>query len=132
MRLAGAAVALVVAAWFGLSAYQAHYADAARARIGRLPNPTAAQTAQITRDLDRAATLNPDRGVTLLRARAAFQQPDLPRSYRLIAAVTRAEPDNVEAWALLAFATINHHVDALHRRAEAEVRRLSPPVPPPS
>lgn len=132
MRLAGALVAVVVAAWFGLSAYQAHYADRAREQIGRLPDPTAAQTARIERDLDRAGTLNPDRGITLLRARAAFQQPDLPRSYALIQRVTRAEPENLEAWALLAFATVNHGVDALHRRAQEQVRRLSPPVPPPT
>jgi predicted Zn-dependent protease len=131
VRIAGAVAALAVAAWFGLGVYQAHNADAAREAIGRLPDPTAAQTERIRAELDRAATLNPDRGITLLRARAAFQQPDLPRAYRLIQQVTRAEPDNIEAWALLAFATVNHHADALNRAAEAQVRRLGPPVPAP-
>jgi predicted Zn-dependent protease len=132
IRALGAAAAVIVAAWFALGAYQAVNQADARDEIARLPAPTAAQTREIKRRLDRADTLNPDRGVTILRARAALQEPDLPRAVQLLQGVVRDEPENLEAWSLLAFATLDQPGEkALHDRAEAAQRRLSPPVPNP-
>ena len=130
VRVLAVAVALVVAAWFAVGVRQAASVDAAQAEIGKLPDPTPDRLQRIERRLDRAEWLDVGQAVEIVRARAVLQQLDLPRGRRLLLRVLAAEPENVEAWALLSFATLDD-APRLHERALAALRRLSPPVPAP-
>jgi hypothetical protein len=79
--------------------------------------------------LGRAGTLNPDAAVDLTRAQWRLRAGDRSGAIALATAVARREPRNIDAWTELLFAT--GRGDPLHRRAQAAIRRLSPPVPAP-
>jgi predicted Zn-dependent protease len=124
------AIALVVAAWFGLGIRQAGDTRDAAAIVSRLEALSPAQSAHAADLLDAAGTLNPDRHVEVLRAELALHHRDVPRARRLLEGVVADEPENIEAWALLAEA-LRRSDAAAARRAQAQVRRLAPPVPAP-
>jgi predicted Zn-dependent protease len=127
MRLAATAAALLVCAWFGLGVVQSVSADAAADSLTRHPDPNPEQAAEIERHLDRAGFLNPDEKVRLMRAQLAVQLGDYQRAQELLEAVVAEHPDDLEAWATLAFATAGRDPE-VHARARAAIRRLSPPV----
>ena len=71
--------------------------------------------------------LNPDRRPGLFEGVILGKQGDFPGAVAAIGRVTRAEPENIEAWGLLASAA-KRTDPALAARARATARKLSPPV----
>jgi predicted Zn-dependent protease len=123
VRLLLIAVALTAGAWLAVQERAARADDA----LTRLIFENKARSPEAERLLDRARTLNPDRRPDLLEAVMRGRRGDLRGAVAILERVTRAEPENVEAWASLASAAAR--VDpALARRARARVRALSPPV----
>jgi predicted Zn-dependent protease len=71
--------------------------------------------------------LNPDRRPDLFEAVILGRKGDFKGAVALIGKVTQAEPENIEAWGLLASAA--ERVDPkLAAEARARARALSPPV----
>jgi Tfp pilus assembly protein PilF len=91
--------------------------------------PSAQQVAATRAKLPTAERWNPDTtprvDIGVLEVRA--------KQYRAagadFAAVTREEPDNAQAWSLLAFAA-QRYDSGLAAKARARARALEPPVPP--
>lgn len=99
-----ALLALVVAAWFGLSWYQAQQTGKASALVNAGGRLSASQERQ-TRDALRAAgTLNPDLQVDVLRGQLALDQGRYRTAIRALGSVTAREPLNLTAWAELGIA----------------------------
>ena len=111
--------AVLVAAWFALGVVQATGTSAAQDALDRRDDASGA--------LDRAAVLNPDQTVDVLRAQQAANAGDLPQAQRILERVVDAHPDDLEAWFRLALAT-REREPAVAQRAAAAARRLSPPV----
>lgn len=122
------ASSVVVCAWFVLGAVQTHDENDATALIDQPGAPSAALTARIMHLLDGAATLNPDRDIDLLRSQAESRAGENRAASWTALGVARAEPQNIDAWTVLAFAA--RHVDpAQARLALVEQTKLAPPVP---
>jgi predicted Zn-dependent protease len=96
-RVAVVAVALVAVAWFALGIHQSADLSAASAIASR-PHPTAAAARHADALLDSAATLNPDRTVDITRAQLALARGDDARARAILLGVTRAEPQDLDAW----------------------------------
>jgi predicted Zn-dependent protease len=96
-RVAVVAVSLVVVAWFALGIHQNADLSAATAIAAR-PHPTAAANRHADALLDSAAVLNPDRTVDITRAQLALARGDSARARTILLALTRAEPQNLDAW----------------------------------
>jgi hypothetical protein len=76
-----------------------------------------------------ASRLTPDPRPRMYRAAIAIRADDLAAATRELRAVVADEPENLEAWSLLARAADG--VDpVLAARAAARARELAPPVPP--
>jgi hypothetical protein len=129
-RWAILASALVVCAWFAIGAVQTHDENAATALIDQPSTPPAALTARIMQLLDGAGTLNPDRNVGLLRSEAQSRAGRTTAAVRTALAVTRAEPLNIDAWSVLAFAA-QQADPSLARLARRQQTELAPPEPAP-
>jgi predicted Zn-dependent protease len=71
--------------------------------------------------------LNPDHRADLFEAVILGRQGDFRGAVTAIQRVTRAEPENIEAWGLLASAA-KRTDPALAARAQQRARELSPPV----
>lgn len=100
-------VAVAAIAWFALGVRQAHDVNAASSILGAGASLTAAQAAHVQSLLHDAGQLNPDLGVTLLRSQLALRRGD-PAGARAIAlGVTRAEPDDLQAWVAYGRASAN-------------------------
>ncbi len=122
------AVAVIACAWFALGAYQAREQDRATALIDQPGTPSPALTTRILALLDNAGTLNPDRNVALLRSQALTRAGRPVPAVRIARQVVVAEPRNIDAWTVLAFAA--QSVDpALARLARLAQTQLAPPVP---
>ena len=91
------AAAVIAVAWFALLVVQTHATNAASAIVasGRV---TPAQGDHAAALLDTAARVNPDQTVGLLRSQLAEARGETSRARRLAMEVTRAEPDNAQAW----------------------------------
>jgi hypothetical protein len=127
-RLAILAVALVVCAWFVLGTVQTRDQDQATALMARSGRPAPAVTARILALLDAASTLNPDRAIALLRSQAQTRAGRSAAAVASALAVTRAEPQNANAWFELGFAA-GRTRPRLGRLASERIRQLVPPVP---
>lgn len=130
LRAAGVVAALLVCAWFALGLRQTTAANEVRARLARVAVRTPADAARTSQLLDRAGALNPDAGIDVLRADAAFAQGHTARARTLLLDVTRREPESFDAWATIAIAFARAD-PALAAGARAQLRRLSPPAPAP-
>ncbi|MGA2008914.1 MAG: hypothetical protein ABSH51_00055 [Solirubrobacteraceae bacterium] len=128
LRLAIVVWALLACAWFALGAVQTHDENAAIALIDQPGTPSATQTARILALLHGAARLNPDRNIALYRSQAQTRAGDSAAAVRTALSVTRAEPLNIDAWTVLAFAA-QRTDPAQSRRAQREQLTLAPPVP---
>jgi Flp pilus assembly protein TadD len=128
-RFAIAALAVAACAWFVIGVIQSHNQSRATALINGGGTPTAAQTAQIEHWLDRAATLNPDRTIDLLRAQAEVRAGQGAKALALMKRVVADEPRNADAWVVFGFAAQSQS-PALARLAHAELLKLVPRVPP--
>ncbi|HET9101950.1 MAG TPA: tetratricopeptide repeat protein [Solirubrobacteraceae bacterium] len=120
--------AVIACAWFALGAVQTSDQNRATDLIDSLHAPSRAQTTEILGLLDTAGTLNPDRNIDLLRAQALIRSGHADAGLAVARRVVAAEPDNIDAWTVLGFAARPAH-PAQFRHAEAELRRLAPPVP---
>jgi hypothetical protein len=74
--------------------------------------------------------LNADRMPSLLRGVIVLRSGDAAGAADQFAAITRDEPENLPAWALLARAAGEKGDEALAERARARQAELAPPVPP--
>ena len=117
-------VAIVVCAWFVLGIRQAHEINRATSIIAQTGTIPAAQLRAAAAALRSAGTLNPDAGVTILRARLAVKQQDPRRAERILKTVVRDEPMNLEAWIWLAGVSLIDPPEA--RIALAHIARLDP------
>jgi predicted nicotinamide N-methyase len=121
------AAAVVVCAWFALGAVQTHDEDRATTLVDRFSTPSPALTARILSMLSTAGTLNPDRNIELLRSEALTRAGRKAAGIAAARSVTRAEPQNVDAWVVLDFAAGS--IDpALSSLARAQEQKLAPPV----
>jgi Flp pilus assembly protein TadD len=71
--------------------------------------------------------LNPDRRPDLFEGVILGRRGDFPGAVKAFQRVTSAEPENIEAWGLLASAA-ERTDPKLAAQAQAAARRLSPPV----
>ena len=126
-RIALALVALVIAGWLAVEAIGAHAETQLRAIAFAGSAPDRATRARADTLLARAERLNPDQRPELYRAVLQSREGDRRGALRTLAAVTRAEPENLEAWALLAEAARGYDA-GLAARAAARSRELAPPV----
>lgn len=121
-------LALAAAGWYVVGIRQAHDVNRASAIVsgtGRLSAPQARRAAAL---LHSAEFINPDRQVDLLRAQLDRDQGDLRGARTILKRVVAAEPDNLQAWLLLARSSVGDRKDftaAAHR-----IQLLFPPVPP--
>jgi predicted Zn-dependent protease len=77
--------------------------------------------------LDADRFLNPDRRADLFEGVILGRTGDFAGAVQAIQRVTRAEPENIEAWGLLASAA-KRTDPRLATQAAATARRLAPPV----
>jgi Flp pilus assembly protein TadD len=125
LRLTLAGLAVLACAWFTLGAVQAIGVNRATAVLAGGP-PSPRQAAAARSWLATASTLNPDQTVNILRGELAYAQGDVPRAVSILTAVTRAEPQNLDAWLALAHRAGRYpqlFVVALHH-----IGQLLPPV----
>jgi thioredoxin-like negative regulator of GroEL len=101
-RIAVLVAALIVAAWFVLGARQAREIADVTSLIRNANTISPAQAAAASTHLDSAATLNPDRTVVMLRAELDASDNHVARAESELNGVVAAEPDNLDAWFLLA------------------------------
>jgi hypothetical protein len=129
LRWALLATAVVLGAWFCLGAVQTRDLDKAGALINQPGTPPPARVARILHLLSVAGTLNPDHTIELLRSQALTSAGRNAAALRVAQSAVRAEPQNANAWVVLAFAALR--IDpSLARAAHAEVLKLAPPVRP--
>ena len=131
-RIAVISVAIVAIAWLatGLHASDLELhgnAVGARAQAARLDF---AQAQRAARPYERARAFNPDTRPILLEANLlSFFRAGNDRALALAKDVARREPDNVNAWAIVA-GMATRLDPPLAVRARRRIAELSPPVPP--
>jgi predicted Zn-dependent protease len=106
VRISLVMLAVVVGAWFVLSARQAHEINRATSVIDQGSGAGRARLAGAGRELDAAAFLNPDRSVQILRGRLALSQGHPGKARRVLDGVVSAEPQNLEGWIWLVGAAV--------------------------
>lgn len=95
--------AAIVAAWFALGWVQARDLGRAEALVSA-SSLSPSQAREAASLLNTAGDLNPDRTVDITRAELATRQHDPARAVTIAEQVTRAEPENLEAWRELSIA----------------------------
>ncbi len=131
LRLAAAAGAAVVCAWFVLGARQAHETAQAQSVISaadsvprRQAKPVSPQEAQhLASTLRAAGFLNPDRTVDILQGRLDVLEHNRPVAVRILRGVVEHEPQNILAW--LWFSQATRSLPEI-RLAVANIARLDP------
>ena len=122
VRIALLIVAVAVTGWLAVSIGSVRAQDEVLAlgvRIGSRPDGAH------VRDLaDRARLLNPDQRVELSEALALARAGDRAGALRAVQRAARAEPENIEAWALMQ----RYAGGELAAQARRRVRELAPPV----
>jgi Flp pilus assembly protein TadD len=126
-RIALGLVALLLAAWLAVEAIGADAETEVRSIAFAGTAPSAAARARADTLLTRVERLNPDQRPELYRAVLQAREGDRRGALRTLQAATRAEPQNLEAWALLASAARGYDAP-LAARATARARELAPPV----
>jgi hypothetical protein len=122
-----AALALVVCAWFALGARQAVDTQRANAIVSQGSTASAAQVRRVASLVHAARFLNPDEQPNVLLGQIEIERGDLKRARRILGAVTKGEPQNVQGWRWLAVSSGAY--DALYYSAGLHIRELAPPVP---
>ncbi|HEX3688723.1 MAG TPA: hypothetical protein VHV28_03475 [Solirubrobacteraceae bacterium] len=115
-------VAVAACAWFVLGARQSHAVDQAT-NVVEATAPTPGQLRAAAADLRSASFMNPDRTLDILQARVAIRQQRLAQARRILSAVTRAEPQNLEAWIWFTGANLGRRAGSLGR---ARITALDP------
>lgn len=127
LRLAVLGLAVAACAWFALGLVQSHDENQALTLIDQPGTPNPVTTARIMSLLNNAGTLNPDRNIALDRSQAQTRAGDSAAGVAIAESVTRAEPENVDAWVVLGLAA-RRADPALARLAQAKELHLAPPV----
>ncbi|MGB9184981.1 MAG: hypothetical protein WCB67_13040 [Solirubrobacteraceae bacterium] len=127
VRLLVLGLGVVIVAWFVLGARQAREIAQATSIVTQSGPIGPADARRASDLLDAAATLNPDRQVDLLRAALAQAGNRPAQARRILVALTTAEPDNLDAWFLLA--QVGGKDTRLIQEAYAHIGALHPPVP---
>jgi predicted Zn-dependent protease len=125
--LIAAAVAAVV--WLAVGIAASRSQDELRELVSDTDRPTAAQIARAD-ELRRAAERTPGSRPALMEATLRMKGGDTTGARRVLEQVVQDEPDNGEAWLLLARATEDSD-PARSDAAMARVRELAPQVPSP-
>jgi alkylation response protein AidB-like acyl-CoA dehydrogenase len=121
-------VAVIAAAWFVIGIRQSTGLNRAQTILGSARTTlSAAQAGQARAAIDEASTLNPDRQVELDRSLLALDRGQSVTARHDAAAVTRAEPQNLDAWVALARTAGDD--PALFSLALERVRQLEPRLP---
>jgi predicted Zn-dependent protease len=128
-RAALVVLAAAAVAWLAVAAAASRSQDELRDLVQATERPTAADLARAD-ELRRAAERTPGRRPALMEATLRLKGGDTGGAGRLLEQVVRDEPDNGEAWLLLARATEDSD-SARSEQAMARVRELAPRVPPP-
>jgi predicted Zn-dependent protease len=120
-------VAVAIAGWLGLQAVGARAdADASRVLLAER-TPSAEQLTRATELIGRMERLNPDTRSRQLRGLVAYRRGDMRRAAAIFRALARDEPENLQAWALLARAA-ERYDPPLAATARSRIRALAPPV----
>jgi predicted Zn-dependent protease len=127
-RVALVTAAIGVAAWLGVGVYEWRNQDRAEELIRPAARATPAQADRADRLLRRAQRLNPDQGLEINRGIAALEAGRAAKARRILLGVTRAEPQNIEAWAWLRNAADAAGDRALFGLATRRIAELRPPV----
>ena len=127
VRVACAAAALLICAWFAVGIRQAHDTDRATALLDDHAKVAPSQGAEIRSALDGADTLNPDRTVDILRAQLWLASGQHRPAQRRLESVIRSEPENIKAWLLLAASAGGD--ESLYVAALRHARALEPRIP---
>lgn len=125
-RAVALVVAITAAAWFAVGIRQAHDTDAAAGIVTGSAPVGAARASHVRALLYDAGQLNPDRTVDLLRAELALRQGDRAQARAIALAVTRSEPQNLQAW--LAYGTASSNDPQAFQLALRHARGLAPAV----
>jgi hypothetical protein len=128
VRTLVALLALAAAAWFAVGAHQAQDTTQASAIVSSVTRLSAAQANSASDLLTSAAFLNPDRTVDLLRAQLDLDRGKVTSARRILKAVIRAEPKNLEAWLLMERASASDVRESLVANYVIE-HFLAPPIP---
>jgi predicted Zn-dependent protease len=126
-RIVTCLVAIAACAWFVLGIRQAHDLSSATSLISSGRVASDAQYERALALLRGARALNPDQEVNILRGEAALNHGDPQAAQRILWAVTRSEPRNLEAWLWLAKASNGNRQLVLG--ALTRVRALEPILP---
>ena len=119
------AVALAAIGWLGVLYRDVQVGQAGADTLVRSPQLSSAQLDHQISRLDDATLLNPSRGWDTLRATFLLLHDRPRQALRAANEVADAEPDNAEAWLLVARAA--EHLDPPRaRQAVAELHRLNP------
>jgi predicted Zn-dependent protease len=129
IRIALVALAAAAVAWLALGLDASRAQDELRALVTDTERPTREQIARAT-ELRRSAERTPGTRAALMEATLRLKGDDTAGARRLLEQVVEDEPDNGEAWLLLARAT-EQSDPARSEAAMARVRELAPRVPPP-
>jgi predicted Zn-dependent protease len=129
VRVALLALATAAVAWLAVGLAASRAQDELRDLVQATERPTAADLARAD-ELRRAAERTPGRRPALMEATLRLKGDDAAGAARLLEQVVRGEPDNGEAWLLLARAS-EERDPARAQEAMARVRELAPRVPPP-
>jgi Tfp pilus assembly protein PilF len=127
VRVGLAVVAVAAVVYLGLGWRAAH--DEARGIALVIPHPPPAVIAASVQALKDAERNNADTRPLLLQGELYIFARQPRRAIAPLQEVVRREPENFEAWRLLANAAAASHLTALARRAQAMTLKLSPPVP---
>jgi len=126
-RLGVLVVALIVCAWYILGIREFGEQVQVKSLAFGHAQLTAAQARAAGRTLDEAQILNPDQSVESLRAIVASKAGDYKEALTIAEAMTRREPQDLEAWKLVSVLVQETH-SAMLRSVEAHIEALSPPV----
>ena len=96
--------------------------------MARQGSETPERQREIRRQFADARKLNPSSGPEVTEASFLVATKQPRAAARLLEPVVRDEPDNAEAWAILAGATAKTD-RRRNAQALAQLRRLKPPVP---
>jgi hypothetical protein len=130
-RITVLVVAAAAIAWLGTGLHaadlEARGTNVGANQPGKFSIPRAREA---SRFYDRSRRFNPDTRPILLEANLlTFFRAGNDRALALAREVTRQEPDNVNAWAIVA-GMASRLDPPLAVRARQRIRELSPPVPP--
>jgi Flp pilus assembly protein TadD len=103
-------------------------AEIQKVALSGTSDPTAQQVARAREQVKTATKFNPDTEAILNLGVIEARAGDFPAGGATIRSVTVKEPENGQAWSLLAFAAKRYDPE-LEATARSRVRELIPPVP---